>query len=130
MKALFLLIATLIPDAGILDAGIRSVSVPDSRFFDAGIPDAGIQFPQWKYLDGGINDAGVSDFLSLKVGQKFGFKFPLQCLEIHCNGNLVTISGDIDTVYVVGTNAGVTHCGFWFFKQPFPNRYAEIEVLK
>jgi hypothetical protein len=119
-----------IRDSGIRDAGLRDSGVRDAGIVDAGIEDAGIKYPQWKHLDGGISDSGVSDFLGLKVGQKFGFKFPHICLEIHCDSPIVTISGDVDTVYVEAVSTGLTHCGFWFFQQPFPNRYIEIEVSK
>jgi hypothetical protein len=129
MHLLLAVLFSAISDAGILsrDAGRFDSGYERDASFDSGT-DAGVAIVVWRHLDGGRTDAGVSDFVTIPIGQTAEIKFPHHCLTIRCDDDLVWITGTVDTVLIKGADAGLTHCGFWFFPQPFPNRYIEVSV--
>lgn len=129
MRLLLLLLlasSTAAPDAGRLDAGV------DAGASDAGTPDAGPPARRASWVaasDGGyLADGGISDLVVVPVGGKIGHRFPHPTILIQCDRPLVEITADVDTIYLHGLDAGHTQCGFWFFRQPFPNRFADVTV--
>jgi hypothetical protein len=129
MHLLLAVFFSAVPDAGTLsrDAGRLDSGIERDASIDAGT-DAGVAIVVWRHLDGGRTDAGISDFVTIPLGQTAEIKFPQHCLTIRCDDDLVWITGTVDTVLIKGVAAGLTHCGFWFFPQPFPNRYIEVNV--
>ncbi|MCC6337197.1 MAG: hypothetical protein IT380_24785 [Myxococcales bacterium] len=101
------------PDAGAVDAGPLEVKA------------------SWLHADGGFfTDAGVSDVVVVPVGGAQEVRFPHPLVSGHCDDqDVARIEGTDDTLIFRGVVPGHTFCGFWFYEQPFPNRYLELTVV-
>lgn len=112
-----------------LDGGVT-----DGGASDGGVVDAGPPPPKssWQYVeDGGFldEDAGISDRVVAPVGGSQSVRFPHPVIFGHCDDqSLFRIDGTEDTLIFRGLKPGRTHCGFWFVRQPFPNRFVEVTV--
>lgn len=124
----------------------RRAARPDggSRPDDGGAPDAGSDAgtdagppERWDSADAGFHgDGGVTDRLTLRVGARLQLRFPRVLLMSQCDAALVRFEPLSEAIDVVGLDAGVTQCGFWYLKewsqpgaQPFPDRLFEVRVL-
>lgn len=126
-------------DAGRSDAGARprpDAGTPRSDGGSAdGGGDAGTSPPpkrarwSWTHGDGGwLLDGGVSDILTVSVGETAEVRFPHPIILMQCDEVLLSLSATEDTLLLTGEKAGHTQCGFWWFRQPFPNRMMDVTV--
>lgn len=126
-------------DAGPADAGTglgRDAGTPrgDGGSADGG-GDAGTRPPpkrarwSWTHGDGGwLLDGGVSDLLTVSVGETAEVRFPHPIILMQCDEVLLSLSATEDTLLLTGEKVGHTQCGFWWFRQPFPNRMMDVTV--
>lgn len=121
-------------DAGLSDAGDRLGRDAGSPRGDGG-SDAGTSPPpkrarwSWTHADGGwLLDGGVSDLLTVSVGETAEVRFPHPIILMQCDEVLLSLSATEDTLLLTGEKAGHTQCGFWWFRQPFPNRMMDVTV--
>lgn len=121
-------------DAGSADAGARLMRdgglAPRDGGLDAGVPVA-LKRARWSWThgDGGwLLDGGVSDVLSVSVGETAEVRFPHPIILMQCDEVLLSLSATEDTLLLKGEQAGHTQCGFWWFRQPFPNRMMDVTV--
>lgn len=127
-------------DAGLGDAGTSTardggVGAADGGARDAGV-DAGVREvpkrPRWSWVhgDGGfLLDGGVTDVLSVSIGETAEVRFPHPILLMQCDEVLLGLSATEDTLLLKGEKAGHTQCGFWWFRQAWPNRMMDVTVL-
>ncbi len=111
------------------DAG-RGVDGGSDGGFDAG-HDAG-PIATWRAFEGMVafDDAGTTDVVTVSVGASVEFHFPRTSFSSTCDDReLFTIEGLVDSFRITGLKPGQTHCGFWFDKRAWPNRYVEVNVV-
>jgi hypothetical protein len=124
------------PDGGVAltrgDAGQGDAGLADAGARDGGTPDTGPPKRarwSWVHADGGwLLDGGVSDVLSVSVGETAEVRFPHPIILMQCDEVLLSLSATVDTLLLKGEKAGHTQCGFWWFRQPFPNRMMDVTV--
>jgi hypothetical protein len=116
-------------DAGVRDAGIAADAGVDGGV-DAGV-DAG-PVTSWRAFEGlvAFDDAGTTDVVTVSVGASVEFHFPRASLSSTCDDrDLFTLVGLVDSFRLTGLKPGQTHCGFWFERRAWPNRYVEVNVV-
>jgi hypothetical protein len=120
-------------DGGGLDAGAIDAGAGDAGLTDAGAADGGPPkvTASWVHADGGfLTDAGVSDRVVVPVGGFQEVRFPHPLLAGQCDDpDIARIDGSGDTLIFRGLVPGHTFCGFWFYRQAWPNRYVELTVV-
>ncbi len=111
-------------DAGRTDAGRTDGGHPA-----AGAPPRPRARWEWVHGDGGwLLDGGVSDILTVSVGETAEVRFPHPIILMQCDEVLLSLSATQDTLLLKGEQAGHTQCGFWWFKQAWPNRMMDVTV--
>jgi hypothetical protein len=126
---LCLLLQAAPPDAGAADSG-SALAVGTDGGSDAGL-DAG-PIATWRAYAGlfAFDDAGTTDVVTVSVGASVEVRFPRTSFSSTCDDReLFTIVGLVDSYRITGLKPGQTHCGFWFEKRPWPNRYVEVNVV-
>jgi hypothetical protein len=116
-RTLALLVASTLgaggPDAGApMDAGVRAVA-------------------RWTAYQGdAVADAGATDLVEVSVGAMVEVPVPQPVVMTVCDAPLAQVETRAEGTRFTGLRPGATHCGLWFFKAAFPQRYVELRVVR
>jgi hypothetical protein len=84
---------------------------------------------RWRVADGPVTfGKGVTDLVEVSVGSSVAVQFPQHVVTVVCDAPLAGVENRGPGLVFTGRDAGVTHCGFWYFPNAFPQRYVEVRV--